>query len=109
MGGREAEIGDPASTTRCSFADCSWLGGLAHPQMLKTVIRAATCQPEPRLFRGREIFDGLKVEGLSAEQGGRLVKRQCAIEVVWGIEYGAEEMGIVSSCEVVCHAQVLSQ
>jgi len=77
--------------------------------MLKTVIRAATCQPEPRLFRGREIFDGLKVEGLSAEQGGRLVKRQCAIEVVWGIEYGAEEMGIVSSCEVVCHAQVLSQ
>jgi hypothetical protein len=43
--------------------------------VLKTVIRAAACQPKPGLFRHREIFHGLKVEGLSAEQGGRLVKR----------------------------------
>jgi hypothetical protein len=28
---------------------------------------------------------------------------------VWGIEYGAEKMGFVSSCEVVCHVQVLPQ
>jgi len=75
--------------------------------VLKTVIRAAICQPKPSLFRHHEIFHGLKVEGLSAEQGGRLVKRQCAIELVRGIEYGAEKMGFVLFCEVMCHVQVL--
>jgi hypothetical protein len=77
--------------------------------VLKTVIRACICQPKLRLFRHRKIFHGLKVEGLSTEQGGRLVKRQCAIELVWGIVYGAEKMGSMSFCEVVCHVQVLPQ
>jgi len=84
------------------------MGGLAHPQVLETII-SVIGKPKPRLFRHREIFHGLKVEGLSAEQEGRLIKRQCAIELVRGTVNRAEKVGFVLFGEVVCHVQVLRQ
>jgi hypothetical protein len=83
--------------------------GLADPQVLRTLIRTATCKPKPCLFRHREVFHGLKVIGLSAEQGGRLIKRQCTIEWLCGIVEGAKKVGFMAFGEVVCHAQILPQ
>lgn len=77
--------------------------------MLGAFIRTATCEPKPRLFRHCKIFHGMKVVVLSTEQGGRLINRQCTIEMVSGVVEGAEKVGIMAFGEAVRHVQILPQ